>query len=336
MSEVVSGTPPRSSSGGLIQVGLLFGAFLYYTCDTTSMSSFLTSTLTTLLGVTTIALGGLYFLQDSLLYFPQVPDGARTHVMDPSAVGLDGETVTLRSADGSLALHGLFLPAPASPGTAPTFLFFHGNAGNIGHRLPNAYHLVGLGANVFLAEYRGYGLSQGTPSQAGMEADAHVALDWLLAQDDNKVDKDKIIVFGRSLGGAVAISLVQARPDDVAALVVENTFLSVLDMIDVVMPIFSPFKPLCSNPWLSRDRIPDISLPILFLSGKMDELVPAAHMETLFQLVPDKSKAVWVPFADGTHNETWLCPGYFDAIRAFLNSDLPRIQSATSDPRSDP
>ncbi|KNC47105.1 BEM46 family protein [Thecamonas trahens ATCC 50062] len=328
----VSGTPQSSPSSPLaLQLGFVLAAALWAFADTSSMSSFVSSTLTTLATLTAVALGSLYLFQDSLLYFPQVPDGAREQVMAPAALGMPGEDVVLPTPDGA-SLAAIFCPQAddAAAAAAHTILFFHGNAGNAGHRLPNAYHLHNLGFNVLLAEYRGYGRSTGRPSQAALEADAGLPLDWLLAQG-HRIDTSRIIVFGRSLGGAVAIALAAQRQDDIAALVLENTFVSVVDMIDVVMPIFSPFKPLCSNPWRSADHMPSLTLPILFLSGLRDELVPADHMARLYDLAPLPARKRIVTFANGTHNETWLEPGYFDALAAFIRSDLPTIRAAMAD-----
>jgi fermentation-respiration switch protein FrsA (DUF1100 family) len=112
--------------------------------------------------------------------------------------------------------------------TSPTVLYFHGNAGNIGHRLHNAQALYSLcGANVLLLEYRGYGKSEGTPSEAGMRLDAQAAMEYLL--DHSDVDSNQIIIFGRSLGGAVAIDLVSnpVYMKKAFAMIVENTFTSI-------------------------------------------------------------------------------------------------------------
>lgn len=109
---------------------------------------------------------------------------------------------------------------------------FHGNAGNIGHRVPIAKILEeNLGCNVLMLEYRGYGLSTGEPNEAGINIDAQAALDYLRHQKET--EGGKIIVYGQSLGGAVAIQLVAKNQEvgDILALVLENTFTSIKDMI---------------------------------------------------------------------------------------------------------
>ena len=113
-----------------------------------------------------------------------------------------------------------------------TILMFHGNAGNIGHRLPIARVLSNdLACNVLMLEYRGYGLSTGNPSEKGITIDAQTGLDYIRSRDDLK--RTKIVVYGQSLGGAVGIGLVakNQQQGDIAGLVLENTFLSIQKMI---------------------------------------------------------------------------------------------------------
>lgn len=236
-------------------------------------------------------------------------------------MGLPDHDVFLTTADG-VRLHAYFLrlTGEARARSAPTMLYFHGNAGNIGHLLFNAKHLLGIGCNVLMVEYRGYGRSEGRPSEAGLVLDAQAGLDFLAAQES--IDTSRIIVFGRSLGGAVGIALAAANPGRLAALIVENTFTSVVDMVDVAMPLFSKFKFLCTNPWLSRERIGALQLPMLFISGLADELVPASHMAELYERARSSALKRLISFADGTHNDTWMCDGYFEALSGFVNGEL--------------
>lgn len=121
-----------------------------------------------------------------------------------------------------------------------TMLMFHGNAGNIGHRIPIARSMVNtLNCNVVMLEYRGYGLSTGKPDERGLKIDAQAGLDWILSQEEFR--DTQVVVYGQSLGGAVAISLAEKNQDVIAALVLENTFLSVKKMVPrfVSIPLFS-------------------------------------------------------------------------------------------------
>ena len=150
----------------------------------------------------------------------------------PEQVGLVGEEVFLETQDG-VRIHGFWLPAE---GATRALLFLHGNAGNASHRLPNAAELVALGTSVLLLDYRGYGLSEGTPSEAGTYLDAQAGLAHLVTE--RGFAENRIFVFGRSLGGAVAVDLVQDR--DLAGLILESTFTSLPDMARSLLPFAAP------------------------------------------------------------------------------------------------
>ncbi|RZF49302.1 hypothetical protein LSTR_LSTR012672 [Laodelphax striatellus] len=154
-----------------------------------------------LLGIVILAI--LYRAQDHLLYHPEDSFHSRTFVQIPHVVGLPYESIHLRSIDGTL-IHLYFIRQREEEApNAPTIVFLHGNAGNMGHRLHNAAALFRqLHCNLLMVEYRGYGLSQGRPSEHGLSMDARTAIDYLTARRD--VNHRQIIVFG----GAVAIDLV--------------------------------------------------------------------------------------------------------------------------------
>lgn len=126
-----------------------------------------------------------------------------------------------------------------------------------------------------MLEYRGYGLSTGIPTEKGLAIDAQTALDYIRQREDLK--KNKIVVYGQSLGGAVSIELVAKNKGtgDIKGLILENTFLSIAKMIPSVMPAAKYLTPLCHEYWKSEDQLPKITdIPILFLSGLQDEIVP--------------------------------------------------------------
>ena len=169
---------------------------------------------------------------------------------------------------------------------------FHGNAGAIAHRVPIARVLEqSVGCNVLMLEYRGYGLSTGDPDEKGLQIDAQAGLEWIRTNPETR--SSKIVVYGQSLGGAVGIDLVMKnqQAEDIAALILENTFLSIRKMIprsedfiatepctDVYDSVFPPARyiaPLCHERWISEEALPRITkIPILFLSGLKDEIVP--------------------------------------------------------------
>jgi len=152
-------------------------------------------------------LGILYNLQDSFVYHPQEPPESKYYIEQPSLYNLPFENVDLVTAD-KIHLHSYLLKQPQTIcNTVPTILCFHGNAGNIGQRLSNAHcFYTYCQCNVFLVEYRGYGLSQGQASEHGFYKDGEAAINHLFNRSD--IDKSKIIVFGQSIGGAVVFELV--------------------------------------------------------------------------------------------------------------------------------
>lgn len=144
-------------------------------------------------------LGILYNAEDKLLYHPELPSHSRVFVPIPSMYGLPYENVYVRTIDGIL-LHMFFVKqTPERMHLCPTIVFLHGNAGNMGHRLHNVVGLYNnLCCNILMLEYRGYGLSEGTPSEEGLYIDATTCLDYLSSRSD--INHSEIIVFGRSLG----------------------------------------------------------------------------------------------------------------------------------------
>lgn len=198
---------------------------------------------------------------------------------------------------------------------------FHGNAGNIGHRLPIARmlrHMVGC--NILMLEYRGYGSSTGEPGETGLVLDAQTAIDYL--RDRAETCAHRYIVYGQSLGGAVAVRLVadNQQHGDIAGLVLENTFLSMRKLIPQILPPARYLTLLCHQVWPSDAVIPTITkVPILFLSGQKDEIVPPAHMRQLYDLSAAPNK-IWKPLPLGDHNASVFEDGYFEAIADFIAS----------------
>lgn len=129
-----------------------------------------------------------------------------------------------------------------------------------------------------------------------------------------------LVCFGRSLGGSVAVSLAAAFPADVQAVVLENTYTNISDMIDRLMPLLSPLKALCTMKWDSSHKIQHLTQPVFFISGDSDELVPTSHMVTLHELAVKSRLVVFFSVRGGTHNDTWERAGnvYYE-VRFFLN-----------------
>eukprot|EP00158_Paraphelidium_tribonemae_P001076 Partr_v1_DN23951_c0_g1_i1_m48968 putative abhydrolase domain containing 13 len=152
-----------------------------------------------------------------------------------------------------------------------------------------------------------------------MKQDAHAVVDYLLSRED--IDLSRLVLYGQSIGGAVAIDLAASYPEGTfKALIVENTFLSIPKLVPHVLPIAEYVIWLCSERWNNYERILDIvdtKLPFLFLSSSRDELVPSSHQQELFQLAPMIAKKLVVIPGAG-HNDPVNYPSYWTAVDEFL------------------
>jgi uncharacterized protein len=227
-----------------------------------------------LLGLLAVAYLGIvvlmYLGQSRLLHLPYLP--GRTLTATPEQIGLAYEDVRFAAEDG-VALHGWFVPAPDA---RATLLFFHGNAGNISHRLDSLRIFHDLGLATFIFDYRGYGQSHGRPSEAGLYADARAA--WAHLTEDRGVDPARIIAFGRSLGAAVAACL--ARERRVGALILESTFTSAPDLGAELYP-WLPVRTLARLNYDTRACVRDVEAPVLVVHSPEDEIIPFRHGEAL-------------------------------------------------------
>ncbi|XP_007891662.1 protein ABHD13 isoform X1 [Callorhinchus milii] len=265
--------------------------------------------------------GILYKFQDVLLYFPEQPPSSRLYI--PLPTGIPYENLFIKTKDGiRLNLILLRYTGDNAP-YAPTIIYFHGNAGNIGHRIQNALlMMVNLKVNLLLVDYRGYGRSEGEPSEQGLYLDSEAVLDYVMTRPD--LDKTKVILFGRSLGGAVAVHLASEIPHRIFAIMVENTFLSIPHMASTLFSFFPMrYLPLwCyKNKFLSYSKILQCRMPSLFISGLSDQLIPPVMMKQLYELSTSRTKRLAI-FPDGTHNDTWQCQGYFAALEQFIKELL--------------
>ncbi|CRK38041.1 hypothetical protein BN1708_007637 [Verticillium longisporum] len=272
-------------------------------------------------GVAAVLTSLLYFKQKALIYPSHMPPNARTEVPRPSQFGIkDFEELVIPTNDGE-KLSAFYIRGPRGNRNSDiTVLMFHGNAGNIGHRLPIARMLINfIGCNVFMLEYRGYGLSTGEPDESGLYTDAQTAIEYLRARAETS--NHKLVVYGQSLGGAVAVKLVSKhqKHGDIAGLVLENTFLSMRKLIPSVIPPARYLTYLCHQVWPTDSVIHNVSVPILFLSGLQDEIVPPNHMRQLYDLATAPIK-IWKPLPGGDHNSSVLEEGYFEAISDFITS----------------
>ncbi|KAF4493260.1 Bem46 [Fusarium agapanthi] len=256
----------------------------------------------------------------ALIYPSNIPANSRSDVPKPSDFGISNfEELYIPTDDGE-KLSAFYIRGPRGHKNSNiTILMFHGNAGNIGHRLPIARMIINyIGCNVFMLEYRGYGSSTGQPDESGLNVDAQTGLNYLRQRAETR--DHKLMVYGQSLGGAVAIKLVSKNQEagDIAGLILENTFLSIRKLIPSVVPPAKYLTLLCHQVWPSESVLPNITkVPTLFISGLQDEIVPPKHMKQLYDLSAAPTKR-WKPLPGGDHNSSVLEEGYFEAMSDFI------------------
>ncbi|KIM43444.1 hypothetical protein M413DRAFT_443384 [Hebeloma cylindrosporum] len=301
-----------------------------------SLETFAKGTFATVATLSTLSAGLVYYGQNYLIYPSAFPPGSR----------IDTRWITLRCyllpQKKELELGATFMNIPKEMSedefiaSRPTIIMFHGNGGNLGHRIPLAgIFFKRMRCNVLMMCYRGYGHSEGSPSEKGLRIDAQAGLDYLTSHPTLK--QTPIILYGQSIGGAVAIDLASRNPNKIEALVLENTFTSLPSLVPHALPALGPFSFLCHQKWDSASKIPLIpaTTPILMLSGAKDELIPREHMRSLWEAVAKRGerrkvngsewkvgleRAKYMEFQHGGHNDTCTQPGYWSAISDFIAS----------------
>jgi len=271
--------------------------------------------LASLLGLATVAYGVLVLLvyarQARLLYLP-------TTSLDttPGDIGLDHEELYFTTAD-HVRLHGWWIPAPNA---WHTLLFMHGNAGNIAGRLPSIQLFHDLGLSVFIFDYRGYGLSGGHPDEHGTYLDARAAWDTLIVRG---IPPERIVVFGRSLGGAIAANLA-AEVSGAAALIVESSFTSAPDLAATLYP-WLPVRAMLRFKYDTQARLRERTCPLLIVHSDEDELIPYSHALELYEAASPPKTLLTM---HGLHANGFLTSGrlYRIGLATFLSS-LPRMES---------
>lgn len=248
-----------------------------------------------------------WFFQSGLLYLRHVP--GRELEATPAAIGLDYEEARIEASDG-VRLHGWFVPAGNPRGT---LLFFHGNAGNVSHRLDSIRLFHDLRLSVLILDYRGYGHSQGSPSEPGTRRDARAAWNYLVEERD--ILPESIIVFGRSLGAAVAAEL--ARERQPGALILESAFTSVPDVAQEAY-WFLPARWLSRFEYATLDYVRQVSAPVLTIHSENDEIIPYHHGRTVFEAANEPKRFLTLR---GGHNTGFILSEaeYRRGIDSFLS-----------------
>ena len=276
----------------------------------TALQSALMKPLLVLVALAGVTAGCRESVEARFIYYP-----SREVTTDPSSGGLAFRDIAFTAADG-VKLYGWLIPGR----TPTTLLYSHGNGGNMSGRVTIARMLVDrLGVGVFMYDYRGYGRSEGAPSEAGLVSDALGARAALLREG---VTPDDVVYFGRSLGAAVTVDLALAHPP--RGVVIESPFASVRAMASTVLPGAGY---LFSTRWDSLAKIPSLRAPLLVLHGDADETIPYAQGRALFAAAPEPK--TFFTIRGGRHYDmdaAWS--EYWAAWRAFLAS-LPAPAPAT-------
>lgn len=248
--------------------------------------------------------------QDRLLYLPTVP--GREIDITPADRGWQYEEVWLESS-GDHRIHGWWLPVADARGAV---VFFHGNAGNISHRMETLALFRSLDLSVLIVDYQGFGQSEGRPSEAATEADARAA--WAHLTGERGLAPEEILVAGRSLGSAVAAELAQAR--EPAGLLLESTFTSLPELAQQVYP-FMPARWLTRYDYATRAHVRSLSAPVLVIHSRDDEIIPFSQGEAVYQAVAGPARLLEL---SGGHNTAFLQnrDRYRAGIDAFLVEEL--------------
>ncbi len=255
-----------------------------------------------LIGVYALTTMVVYRLQDRFVY---VPDAER---IDPLVVGFDAAEIELRTGDG----HALIAWWRAPVGDQPVILYFHGNAGGLGHRAQRFGALTATGNGLFAMSYRGYSGSQGRPSQVHNFSDAERAYDWLLARG---VKPRQIVLYGESLGTGIAIKI--AADHAVGALILEAPYTSLRAVASSRFPFsLLPVKYLMRDQYRSDEIIDAVTVPVLVMHGIKDRVIPYRLGQAIFAKIIAEQKFLR-PFAEGDHNNLYPL-GAGDVARAFI------------------
>ena len=253
----------------------------------------------------------LYVSQDQLIFHPA--NALYGQQDTPEALGLSYEDVYLAST-GQRKIHSWFIPHAEAKAT---LLFFHGNAGNISHRLETLRIFHELGLAVFIIDYQGYGLSEGTPSEQHTYDDALSA--WQYLTKDKTISPNNIIVFGRSMGGGVASWL--ATRHQPALVILESPFRSIIKLGNERYPFF-PISFLTRTHFDTENRIASIQSPVSIIHSRGDEIISFNHGQTLFELAKEPKMFFEI---EGDHNTGFLQSE--DSYKAILQTLIEQYLS---------
>lgn len=252
----------------------------------------------------------LRVVENRLTYYPpRYPEGFPS----PQIVALQAEDVWLLTADG-VRINAFY---HSNPSSKQVLLWFHGNAENIGYGLGQMKALATIGVNILAVDYRGYGKSEGAPDEAGVYRDADTAYDYLINQRHFR--PQDIVIYGHSLGGAVAVNLASRRP--CGGLIVQSSFTNARAMARRMFAI-QLIAYVVRSRFDSLERIRDVHAPILIVHGTRDDVVPFAMGQQLFAAAPEPKR--FYPIKGAGHNDLLEVGGadYLAFLKAFVETTV--------------
>lgn len=274
----------------------------------------LTPILTGVAAVYALACCVLLFRQNQFIFFP-----SRQIETTPTDVNLSYQDVWLSvPSEGSSKekIHGWWIPS-ASGSDQPVIIHFHGNSSNIGANLGYVQMFHQMGFSVLLIDYRGFGQSSPRfPSEKIVYADTEVAWNYLINQQ--KVNPQQVVIFGHSLGGAIAIELATRHPE-ISGVIVESSFTSMIDMVDYQGKYWMfPVNWLLQQRFASIEKVNQLKMPILFTHGTADTVVPHQMSQALYAAAIEPKQLLIVE--DGDHNHVAQIGGvqYFETVQQFI------------------
>ena len=243
----------------------------------------------------------LYFNQSRYVYFPSTEIAST-----PGDTGINYEEVSFKTSDG-IKLYGWFIK-----GGSKTVLIFHGNGGNISYCLDLAEIFYEMDLSVFLIDYRGYGKSEGIPTENGTYLDADAAWQYLI--NEKRARPEDIIIFGKSLGGPIAAYL--ASKKNPGKLIIDSSFTSIKDVGAELYPIL-PVRKFFKFNYSTTEYIKNINCPVLVIHSRNDEYIPFKHGEKIFETAHEPKYFLEI---SGDHNSSFIQSSetYIEGIRSFI------------------
>lgn len=248
-----------------------------------------------------LVLGRWY--EASALFYP-----SKEHSLSPSQFGLNPEEVTIDVS--GVTVHGWYFSEQTE---GITILYAHGNAGTIADRLPQIKAFVEQGINLFIYDYRGYGKSGGTVSKKNFLEDSFAAYDYLVKT--RGLDPRSIVLLGQSLGGVAVLRIANRRA--CRAVILEGTFYSVRQIAKDIYPVI-PVWLIASSEFDNSREVKKLKVPVLFIYGKNDSVIPGYHSEMLFKVAPEPRELLSVDGSDHTSMYEADPEAYFGAIKKLV------------------